>query len=401
MTRRVSGASVVAACLFVAALGTSPGRAELNVWVTPSSANYDVMLPGDTWMGSGTIWGWGDGIVCYEWKFSDNDERIGGYILAQGRIEFSTPLVSHTFANVGHFEVTLSAWWQDQGRGAETVNGRDVWVVQLDISSDTRLTAATAPDSRSELGIGEITDCTLAVLPADTPLNVWWTVNGAGKPGPAPPGLPTDLAYPVTAKLQPGQCTVTASIGRAYAQREFTVIEPTDMGFWLDHDTAPGTYGADNFMGCQSHFGYAVYGAAVSFANVQFRENKPDLDFDWPDGTHFHEAPQNPFPGWRVTSANIGIGLDWCRDGVHALSPPSRLDPQGGGDPAPVFEATWVIPEEYQNEAGGWTRWFPNETHVFQYKGASTKGEARVGIRTPSAGWYGGWMGPFETINPD
>ena len=250
------------------------------------------MLPGDTWMGSGPS-GAGAASLLW-WKFSTTTSASAGTSWP-GRIEFSTPLVSHTFANVGHFEVTLSAWWQDQGRGAETVNGRDVWVVQLDISSDTRLTAATAPDSRSELGIGEITDCTLAVLPADTPLNVWWTVNGAGKPGPAPPGLPTDLAYPVTAKLQPGQCTVTASIGRAYAQREFTVIEPLT---WASGsiDTAPHVWRTPSWL----PVALRVRSTARPSRPTCSSRDKPDLDFDG----RWHALPRGPKTrsGWRVTS---------------------------------------------------------------------------------------------------
>jgi len=396
MTRRVSGASVVAACLFVAALGTSSGRAELNVWVTPSSANYDVMLPGDTWTGSGTIWGWGDGIVCYEWKFSDNDERIGGYILAQGRIEFSTPLVSHTFANVGHFEVTLSAWWQNEGRGAETVNGRDVWVVSMQISSETDLSAPDGtPSTRTELGIAELATCTVTVDPANTPGPITWDVVGAGKPGPlySGQGTPTGPNFQLAAKRTPGDCTVTAHLGRAFATRGFTVIAPNDVVYTPHSDVPPGTGGAAKFMGCVSWATLKVHPLNVSFRNASLREHWQPLDITFPNGTRY--IGNEGYLPYQPQADNGGLYDEWS-DPHHLPLPLSLLDGCAGD----VFEAAWSIPHEYLNEDGVWCAWLPNGTHFFEYKAGTGKGGARASAQA-SARCYGGWMGPFETINPD
>jgi hypothetical protein len=187
--------------------------------------------------------------------------------------------------------------------------------------------------------------------------------------------------------------------------KEFSVIEPDDITFALDEDDPPGSYDIEEkvYMGCQSYFTYHVGPRRVSFSQVHFRENKQVFQFAWPDGTLYTYIPGDPYVPWVVDDDNSNPdGLrDRCADAYRQLRRTELLNDDD--DESEVFEAAWSIPEEYQGEGGGWICWLPDETHAFQYTRwpGFLRGSARAGIRTGGGECFGGWMGPFKTIDEE
>lgn len=268
----------------------------------------------------------------------------------------------------------------------------------------TSQTVSTVPANRARttVGIGEQvtcaidpsswsdTDCDTTPDPnqvvVDTMGTVTWSAGGAGSVSPS-----TGNSTTLTASKTPGSVTVQATVhdsGTKYVDtavvktKGFTVIAPNGMNVSLNSNLTLGSPGF-NQIGAKALFDCTVLPVTVSFYNADFRENIPGESWIWPDGTLGTRS--SAIVPWGVgydnkTADTISSGLDCI----------CRLDNGGGYQD---FSVTVRVPEEYENQAGGWVSWLPNETHPRQYVGSNQT--CRVGlVATQTA--YSAYMGPWD-----
>lgn len=234
-------------------------------------------------------------------------------------------------------------------------------------------TVATFPadQTRTTIGLHEGVNCW-----TDGGISVTWEVTGGGSVSPA-----SSSATTFTAPKSPATSTVHAKLDPVDCTQDFSVIAPTGITAAFESNVHVLNAGPpNNWIGAESIFTCTVLPTTVSFHYASFRENIPEQKWDWPDGT---EGVKNAGIGpWTPAMDNtipddVGSGFN----------PIGRL---WNGQNYINFSYNILVPEEYENEAGGWTSWLPNESHPRQYQGVDQA--ARVLLN----GTPGGWQGPYQ-----
>jgi hypothetical protein len=255
--------------------------------------------------------------------------------------------------------------------------------VQLDsppqaapISKVTSQTVATSPAKRgrTKLGIGEEVVC--STQPA-TPAT--WSVVGGGAVAPAAGNSTT-----FTASKSPSKSTVKATAGGKDVAIDFEVIAPDGLTAKVSSNVGLGTPGPpNNQVGFETIFDCIVTPSTVSFYNVAFRENIPKNDWTWPDGTADSKGP-------KVVPWNVGFDNKTTDDVSRGPDPVAVLSK--GGKPVD-FALTIKVPEDFQNEAGTWVSWLPDEEHLKEYAGATLKARGTLKATNSASG---SWQGPWK-----
>lgn len=230
--------------------------------------------------------------------------------------------------------------------------------------------------TRSRIGIGEEVFC--QVIPS---IPAIWSVDFGGTVFPSVGDRVTFAAH-----KSPGRAVVSAEIDGLKCTHSFEIVAPCAMQ--ISEVTNDGfkscVFGA-RFSGARSKFTFVVLPNDVSFYNVEFRENVPGEDFQWPNGSR--GSVSSKIVGWSVDYSNISS--DFVSSG---LVPCNRLCPEEGA-PAQNFTFSVRVPEEYKDENDNWVVWLGTENHPREYRGID--GMCRVGIEVLNLLW-GAWMGPWD-----
>lgn len=238
----------------------------------------------------------------------------------------------------------------------------------------TSETSATFPANRTRrlLGLGEVV--TLRTSPA---VAASWSLTGAGAIAPANGDSTT-----FTAPQDRGKSVVTAEVGGEAHTASFTTIRPNGMTSKVNSHPLPGVLGPpNNRMGARTVFDCTVLPVSVSFDFARFRENIPRREFTWPDGTD--DVRPAEIVDWTTTN-NV------TQDQVTAhLEPIARLT-KGGKEKN--FFIHISVPEEFQDDAGNWIPWLPNEKHLREYIAG---GKARATMEATN-NVAGTWQGPWQ-----
>lgn len=253
------------------------------------------------------------------------------------------------------------------------------------IISDTIATAATAQDTRPQIGIGEQVQCNLS-----NNASVLWTVTGAGSTTQNPATANTLIV--ATAAFTPGTMTVKATyLGTEYT-KTFEVIAPSgaSWAFLRDYPDQYNPIGNAN-IGAWSKFTSTILPTGVSFerAGIQgrFRESYQDV---------FHFWPNEHIPEDQVAIAGeppffVNGNNEWEDDSASGLRPINYLYAQGQ-----LRNSNWSRPLElqFQDQASQWTK-FKDVTHRREYLGSNKKARVLVEFG-PSTSVAGSWMGPWQ-----
>ncbi len=254
-------------------------------------------------------------------------------------------------------------------------------ITVVKILHEVVLAARTNPDpQRSILGIGETVTFT-----TDPPTSATWSVSGAGTVSPT---VGTRTTFEAT--LDPASPEVEATIGSSTCHFVFTTIVPTGIDNAVSADVGCGAPGPpNNTIGAETDFSQVMLPSTVSFggARVMFRENIPGGAFTWPDGTA--DMSLQRVVNYTVSSANGLIDMSKL-----CGKPYSRLIPSGGTAPV-AFRFEINVPEEYQNEGGGWVQWLGTENHPKEFRAGD--GACRTIIEaTNGRSGTGSWQGPWR-----
>lgn len=291
--------------------------------------------------------------------------------------------VSPTSATTNSSGVATTTYTSGSNGGTVTITAKDTSQAGQPTATCTikvikvlHQTEATIPADRTRttIGLHEGVNCW-----TEGNISVTWEASGGGFVWPGS-GASTTFVAPQS----PATPTVHAKLGTADCTQGFTVIAPNGMTSVLTSDNPLGVAGPpNNQIGARSVFTCTVLPTTVSFYNASFRENISRQTWNWPDTTQgvrdaaivpWTPAMDNTIPD-TVSSGLNPIGRIW--DGQ------SYVD----------FNINILVPEEYENEAGGWTSWLPTELHPRQYQGVDQA--ARVKLDATNLA-IGGWQGPYQ-----
>ncbi len=192
------------------------------------------------------------------------------------------------------------------------------------------------------------------------------------------------VASTFTAPKSPATPTVWGKIGAVGDSVGFSVIAPDGMTSALDYNTLHGTPGAPlTYIGFDSTFECTVTPTTVTFRYVEFRENIPGENWNWPDGTP--DSRSAALVPWTVNADNK------TPDNVSMYNYLRSL--LWDGDSYESKTITIRVPEEYKNESDVWTSWLPDETHPKEFRGVDQYGRGSISATNQA---FGSWQRPYH-----
>ena len=270
---------------------------------------------------------------------------------------------------------------------------------QATVGNITSQTVATTPANRARttIGIGEEVDCSIDQATwADTDCNVTqgqvendtigtctWSVSGAGTLS-----TTTGFSTRLTAHQSPGTAVVEAVVKDSQTKynesvtktKSFSIIAPNGETATVKQNTGLGLALGNNQIGSETIFAVTVQPTTVSFYRASLRENIPNINFTWPDGT-----------ADTFTARILPIPQDMA----------NQYDDQFGYGPDPIgrirqgaafvnFTINIPVPREYRNQSGLWVVYttVPSKS---EYRGADQKSRQHF-----NAAAIGSWQGPWQ-----
>jgi hypothetical protein len=312
--------------------------------------------------------------------------------------------------------------WEDEGKTGDPVSlpatytsrsqfPKDLWVEGINVSSyprditlameytigghtfDDRInitvveikseTVSTVPDDRSRtlLGIGEEVKCWV-----EPEMTVDWSCTG----GSVHPASGTETTFTaVKSNDTPKYATVKAELPGSGSECtiDFTIIKPTGEINVHFRDRDEAELGPpDLYMSHWHDFEAFVEPNTVSFYNVDFQENIPINEWEWPDGTpDCWGGWTSPFTVWENN-----MWGDECAAYDHDVS---LLDDPNNG---PIdFEILLSLPEEFQDDGSNWWPFLPDGSHKHEYRASDYKSKGTILDDNVPTGQT--WRGPYKT----
>jgi hypothetical protein len=239
-------------------------------------------------------------------------------------------------------------------------------------------TVATTPGNRSrtKLGIGEQVICSVYPEKSIT----WFATGDEG--GQLSPSIYGNSAT-FRASKTPSTQIIHAQRGGAECMVTFTIVAPGGETVSPAYDHFMG-FAGDNYIGAGSVFSCHFTPDDVSFYNVEFQENIPLQNYEWPD----HSTGSRPAKIVSFTASQANISTDTV---ATLLDSEEKLF--DGNNYVNLFTVNISVPVQYKNESGYWVTFLPNEIHPREYHGDTF--QARVSIEATNTA-HGEWMGPWE-----
>jgi len=278
------------------------------------------------------------------------------------------------------------------------------------IISDTQVTAASAPDTRTTIGIGEKVDCAIDANTwedkdckkvddgpwtdvNDTIGDKTWSAIGSGGTVSPTSGDKTVL----TAKKTPAGVTVEVTVYDSNSQyvdapviktKPFSVIAPNGQTYSKDSDCPDPCWNnwenGTKYMAARTYFNATVQPTTVSFVKAEFREHFPGETSTWPNGdTFYHSTGSPPF--------EINASNQWDPDDRHFTGGLFSINKLYTGSEWQDFKPENDIPLQYKNESGTW-KTFYTATGKAEFYYAT--GKARATVDGHEGGLQGPWQAP-------
>jgi len=291
---------------------------------------------------------------------------------------------------------------------ADTIYSEHTQATLGDITSDTQVTAASATDDRTTIGIAEKVDCSIDPNTwadkdckkvddgpwtdvNDTIGDKTWSAIGSGGTVSPTSGTTTVL----TAKKTPAGVTVKVTVYDSLSKfddapviktKPFSVIAPN--GEIITENNNPGFPPAgNNNIGAWTNYDVQLTPTSVSFINATFREHIEAQTLpNWPNGTPLSVPAADPC--FAVSANNYVIGGDDISSGPY---PKSRLD--NNPDPNVTnyvdhqYDVNWDV--QYLNESSDWETYNSLSTTT-RYKGSTLQCQQEY------EGDKGDWQGPWQ-----
>jgi len=250
--------------------------------------------------------------------------------------------------------------------------------------SDTNLTANSASDSRTTIGVNE-----KVTLKFNNNPSADWTIESGGGSLNASSG--TSVVY--TAPKSAGTVVVEGTPGYSASESiTFNVVEPNNAEYsyrtakpgstWLPAGSADPARGS----GCGSEFNVTIMPDTVSFFNTAIRENIPATNRTYPSGYVFTQPAATL--AFVITGGDNHL-VDHSKSAVihhTAFINPNLTFPN--------YIAQIDLKLEWKNENNQYETFVNSVKHQFITRRSDVK--AKNKLIAPNATIEGGWQGPWK-----
>ncbi len=262
-----------------------------------------------------------------------------------------------------------------KSNGVEKCWDRNIRLTVIRLNSQT-VSTHPANRARTTLGIGEEVTCSVDPSTIGTTVSWGWTGGGSLSAN-------TGTSITFSSSHSPSTSIVSASVGTApYSDTlGFTVIAPTSITITNPQDVGLGNPGPpNNQIGAYTIYTMTVNPTTtVSFYNAQFRENIPQHQWTWPNGTQQTSGPKTVL--WKVNQSNQ------VPDNISDGPCPIGYIHDGTGYVDFNYIITWK--NEYRNKDGNWVEFATMNTNT-EFSGVNQR------CRETYMGVVGGWQGPWQ-----